>query len=66
MIVTEGGKFGGYGFYLLKGKPVFTYNLFNIERFRCEGPAALAPGKHTLGLISNTMARAWGRAERVC
>ena len=24
MIVTEGGRFGGYGLYLLKGKPVFT------------------------------------------
>jgi len=26
MIVTDGGRFGGYGYYLLKGKPVFTYN----------------------------------------
>ena len=26
MIVTDGGRFGGYGLYLLKGKPVFTYN----------------------------------------
>jgi hypothetical protein len=48
MIVTEGGKFGGYGFYLLKGKPVFTYNFFNIMRFRWEGAAELAPGKHAL------------------
>ena len=48
MIVTEGRKFGGYGFYLLKGKPVFTYNLFNMARFRWEDTAALAPGKHTL------------------
>jgi arylsulfatase len=48
MIVTEGGKFGGYGLYLLKGKPVFTYNLFNMARFRWEGPAVLTPGKHTL------------------
>src|SRR5271166_665770 len=27
MIVTEGGRFGGWGFYLLKGKPVFLWNL---------------------------------------
>jgi hypothetical protein len=27
MIVTQGGRFGGYGFYVLKGKPVFLYNL---------------------------------------
>jgi arylsulfatase A-like enzyme len=48
MIVTEGGRFGGYGLYLLNGKPVFTYNLFDMARFRWEGPVALAPGKHTL------------------
>jgi arylsulfatase len=33
---------------LLKGKPVFVYNFFNFERFRWEGEAALAPGKHTV------------------
>jgi arylsulfatase len=48
MIVTEGGRFGGYGLYMLKGKPVFTYNLLAMARFRWEGPAALSPGKHTL------------------
>ena len=48
MIVTDGGRFGGYGLYLLKGKPVFTYNFFDLERTRWEGPEALAPGKHTL------------------
>jgi arylsulfatase len=31
-IVSEGGRFGGYGLYLLKGKPVFTWT----------------PGKHTI------------------
>jgi len=48
MIVTEGGRFGGYGLYLLKGKPVFVYNFLDLERFRWEGPEALAPGKHTI------------------
>ena len=48
MLVTLGGRFGGYGFYLLKGKPVFTYNLLDLERFKWEGPAALAAGHHTL------------------
>jgi arylsulfatase len=57
MIVTLGGRFGGYGLYLLKGKPVFTYNLLDLERSRWEGGLglardvlgrALAPGKHTL------------------
>jgi arylsulfatase len=48
MINTNGGRFGGYGFYLLKGKPVFTWNLVDLKRVRWEGPDALAPGKHTL------------------
>jgi arylsulfatase len=48
MIVTEGGRFGGYGLYLLKGKPVFVYNFLFAERFRWEGPESLAPGKHTI------------------
>ena len=48
MLVTLGGRFGGYGFYLLKGKPVFLYNFLDLERFRWDGQQALAPGKHTL------------------
>jgi len=48
MIGTNGGRFGGYGLYLLKGKPVFTYNLLDLERFRWDGQDALAPGKHQI------------------
>jgi arylsulfatase A-like enzyme len=48
MILTSGGRFGGYGFYLLKGKPVFLWNLVDLKRIRWEGPGALATGKHTL------------------
>jgi arylsulfatase len=48
MLNTLGGRFGGYGLYLLKGKPVFTYNLLALQRFRWEGPQALTPGKHTI------------------
>jgi arylsulfatase A-like enzyme len=48
MLNTLGGRFGGYGLYLVKGKPVFTYNLLALEKFRWEGPQALTPGKHTV------------------
>jgi arylsulfatase A-like enzyme len=56
MIVTMGGRFGGYALYLLKGKPVFVYNLLDLERFRWEGGVggadwlgdSLTPGKHTI------------------
>ncbi|HSR74846.1 MAG TPA: arylsulfatase [Sulfurovum sp.] len=46
MILTSGGRFAGYGFYLLKGKPVFLWNLVNLERIKWEGKEALTPGKH--------------------
>jgi arylsulfatase A-like enzyme len=48
MILTSGGRFGGYGFYLLKGKPVFLWNLADLKRIKWEGPDAIAPGKHTV------------------
>ena len=48
MIMTSGGRFAGYGFYLLKGKPVFLWNLIDLNRIKWEGPDALTPGKHTL------------------
>ena len=47
MILTSGGRFAGYGFYLLKSKPVFLWNLIDLKRVRWEGPE-LAPGRHTV------------------
>ena len=54
MIVTDGGRFGGYGLFLSKGefgfgrgKVVFLYNLLDIKRTTWEGPE-LAAGKHTI------------------
>ena len=51
MINTLGGRFGGYGLYLLKGKPVFLYNMVDLARFRWEGKQALSPGKHTIEFV---------------
>jgi len=48
MLVTDGGRFSGYGFYLLKGVPVFTWNLLQLDLVKWQGREALAPGKHTL------------------
>lgn len=48
MLVTQGGRFGGYGFYVLKGKPVFLWNMYDINRIRWEGEEVLTEGKHTL------------------
>jgi arylsulfatase A-like enzyme len=48
MILTSGGRFAGYGFYILNGKPVWLWNLVNLERMKWEGADVLTPGKHTL------------------
>jgi arylsulfatase len=48
MLVTQGGRFGGWGLYLLKGKPVFTWDLLGLKRIRWESAGPLAPGKHTV------------------
>jgi arylsulfatase len=48
MLITQGGRFAGYGFYLLKGKPVFNWNLVGLKWVRWEGAEALAPGRHSL------------------
>lgn len=48
MLATQGGRFAGWGFYLLKGKPVYLWNLLDLKRVRWEGQEALSPGKHVL------------------
>jgi arylsulfatase len=48
MLATQGGRFGGYGFYLREGRPVWTWNFLDIERVKWEGTAALPPGRHTI------------------
>jgi hypothetical protein len=54
MIVTQGGRFGGYGLFLSKGefgigrgKVAFLYNLLDLKRTTWEGPE-LTAGKHTI------------------
>jgi arylsulfatase len=48
MLITDGGRFAGYGFYLKKGVPVFTWNLIQADLVKWQGKQVLAPGKHTL------------------
>jgi len=48
MLITHGGRFSGWGLYLLKGKPVFLYNLAGVARYNIAGKDKLAPGKHTI------------------
>ena len=70
MMLTSGGRFCGYGFYLLKGKPVFLWNMIDLKRLKWEGPDALSPGRHTVefdfkyeGLGAGTLAFRHGAAS---
>src|SRR5512137_1387498 len=48
MLITQGGRFGGYGLYLLKGKPVFVWNLLDLRKVRWAGDQPITPGKHVV------------------
>jgi arylsulfatase A-like enzyme len=48
MLLTSGGRFGGYGFYLKDSKPIFLWNMVDLERIKWEGIEALGPGKHVV------------------
>lgn len=54
MIVTQGGRSGGYGLFLSKGdlgfgrgRVAFRYNLLDLKRTIWEGPC-FEPGKHSI------------------
>jgi arylsulfatase A-like enzyme len=48
VIVTTGGRWGGWGMYLLKGIPVFDYNMLILAQYRWAGKTPLTAGKHTI------------------
>jgi hypothetical protein len=48
MLVTEGGRFGGYALYIKKGRPVFVLNLVDLERARWQSDRAISKGRHKI------------------
>ncbi len=48
VIVCQGGRFGGFSFYVKNGKPTFTYNYLGLEQWTVASSQALKPGKHTI------------------
>src|SRR5260370_4488063 len=48
VLATQGGRFNGWGLYLLAGKPVFHYNTVGVYRYTVAGPDRLSPGNHTI------------------
>ena len=48
VIVCQGGRFGGFSFFLNGGKPTFVYNYLGLEKYTVASSQALSPGKHTV------------------
>ena len=48
VILAQGGRFGGWSFYLKDGKPTYCYNFLGLQQFKVSAPQALAPGKATV------------------
>lgn len=48
VMVCQGGKFGGFSFYVKDSKPVFTYNYLGLESYSVQSNQSLKPGKHTI------------------
>ncbi|OBU74956.1 arylsulfatase [Cylindrospermopsis raciborskii CS-505] len=48
VLLTQGGRFAGWGFFLIDGKPTYIYNLVNMEHYIIQSPTRLPLGKSTL------------------
>ncbi len=48
VMVCQGGKFGGFSFYIKNGKPAFTYNWLGLQLYNITSAQAVKPGRHTL------------------
>ena len=44
IILTQGGKFGGWALYMDEGKPAYTYNWFGLEKYTIASEEALPEG----------------------
>ena len=48
VLLTQGGRFAGWGFFLEDSKPTYVYNFANSERYIIQSPEKLSPGKSTI------------------
>ena len=48
VIITQGGRVGGWSLYAKQGKLKYCYNFFGIQHFFVESDSALPPGEHEL------------------
>jgi arylsulfatase len=46
VLIAQGGRFGGWAFYLKDGKTKFVYNVLGIHEFSTEAELAVSAGHH--------------------
>ena len=50
VLLTQGGRFCGWGLYVLEGVPKFHYNIVGVTRYDVSSKQPLKPGNHTVAL----------------
>ena len=48
VLVCQGGDFGGWTFYIMDGKPSYTYNWVGLESYTVSSSQKASPGKHII------------------
>jgi arylsulfatase A-like enzyme len=48
MLVTDGGRFGGYAFFVQNRRPTFVYNFLDVQRYTITASEVVPPGKAAL------------------
>ena len=51
IILSQGGKFGGWALYMDDGKPAYTYNWFGLESYTVKSPTAVGEGSAEVKLV---------------
>jgi arylsulfatase len=46
VLVCQGGDFGGWTFYMLDGKPAYSYNWVGLETYTVAATEKIPPGRH--------------------
>ncbi|GGL28580.1 sulfatase-like hydrolase/transferase [Phycicoccus endophyticus] len=50
VLVAQGGRFGGWSFYLLDGRPCYAYNRYGRDLTVVRSRTVVRPGAHTLAM----------------
>ena len=53
VLITQGGRFGGWCLYVKEGKPSFVYNYLGLESYTISSTTSLKPGKNKVVFTFN-------------